>query len=193
MAGNGRAAGGKAGVYLFWALLAAPGIWLTWERFITHAKHAYVPLSGEISAILLIVTLMITPLMLLVGPLPWLKARRRNLGVASFLYALLHFGFWAVNSRLHEIVRSFIRPEIVTGWIATAIMLALALTSTDAAVRRMGPGWKRLQRWIYPAAILTFLHWGTTDSFRQALIWSLPLILLSVWRIARARRRYGGA
>ncbi|MCY1126671.1 ferric reductase-like transmembrane domain-containing protein [Frigidibacter sp. RF13] len=193
MAGNGRGTGGKAGIYLFWALLALPGLWLTYERFVTDAKHAYVPLSGEIAAVLLFVTLMVTPLMLLLGPLPWLKARRRNLGVASFLYTLLHLLFWVVNANLAGIARSFTRPEIATGWVAGAIMLALAWTSTDAAVRRMGPGWKRLQRWVYPAAILTFIHWATTDGLAPALLWSLPLILLSVWRIIRARRRYGGA
>ncbi|WP_284163821.1 ferric reductase-like transmembrane domain-containing protein [Frigidibacter sp. SD6-1] len=192
MAGH-RGTGGKAGIYLFWALLAAPGLWLTWERFVTHGKHAYVPLSGEIAAVLLFVTLMVTPLMLLLGPLPWLKARRRNLGVASFLYTLLHLVFWLVNANLGSLARSFIRPEIATGWVAGAIMLALAWTSTDAAVRRMGPGWKRLQRWVYPAAILTFIHWAMTDGLAPALVWSLPLILLSLWRIARARRRYGGA
>ena len=66
---------------------------------------AFVPLSGEISCWLLIVTMAVTPLMMLFGPLPWLKARRRSLGVASFGYAVLHLLFWL----------SLI--PFVTGWV----------------------------------------------------------------------------
>lgn len=180
-------------VYLFWAVLAAPAAYLIVQRFVLHGKVAFVPLSGEIASYLLIATLMITPLMLLLGPLPWLKARRRYLGVASCLYGLLHLALWAINANMGAILRSFIRPEIITGWVAMAIMVVLALTSTDSAVRKMGPGWKRLQRWVYPAAILTFAHWlTTTHNVTEALVWCTPLILLSVWRVVRYRGRMRG-
>ncbi|MEX2458656.1 MAG: hypothetical protein WD770_06685, partial [Actinomycetota bacterium] len=39
------------------------------------------------------------------------------------------------------------------------IMLALALTSNDASLRRLGHGWKILHRAVYVAALLSFAHW----------------------------------
>jgi sulfoxide reductase heme-binding subunit YedZ len=180
-------------IYLLWMLLALPGVYLVVQRFILHGKVAFVPLSGEIATYLLIATLMITPLMFLFGPLPWLKTRRRYLGVASCLYGLLHLGFWLINASMGSLLRSFVRPDIITGWVAMAIMVALALTSTDGMVRKMGPRWKALQRWVYPAAILTLAHWlTTTDNVTKALLWCAPLILLSIWRVLRYRRRMSG-
>lgn len=180
-------------VYLFWALLAVPAVYMLAHRLVLHGKVAFVPLSGEIAAYLLIATMMITPLMLLVGPLPWLKARRRHLGVASFLYTALHLAFWLVNANIGSLLRSFVRFEILTGWLAMAVMLVLALTSTDGAVRKLGPRWKALQRWAYAAAVLTLIHWlMTTGKPGAALIWSTPLILLSVWRVVRYQLRIRG-
>jgi len=180
-------------VYLFWALLAVPAVYMLAQRLVLHGKVAFVPLSGEIAAYLLIATMMVTPLMLLIGPLPWLKARRRYLGVASFLYTALHLLFWLVNANMGALLRSFVRIEILTGWVAMAVMVALAVTSTDSAVRKLGPRWKALQRWVYPAAVLTFVHWVmTTHNPQEAVILSAPLILLSVWRIVRYRRRISG-
>ncbi len=176
-------------VYVFWALLALPGIYMFVQR-LSGGKMAYVPLSGEISAWLLIVTMMITPLMLLIGPLPWLKARRRHLGVASFSYAMLHLLFWLVNVNLGQFIKSFFRFEILTGWIALALMVVLAVTSTDGWVRSLGPRWKKMQRWVYAAAALTLVHWLMTTEHRiEALLYCAPLILLSVWRVARYRAR----
>lgn len=180
-------------VYLFWALLAVPAVYMLAHRLVLNGKVAFVPLSGEIAAYLLIATMMITPLMLLVGPLPWLKARRRHLGVASFLYTALHLAFWLVNANIGSLLRSFVRFEILTGWLAMAVMLVLALTSTDGAVRKLGPRWKALQRWAYAAAVLTLIHWlMTTGKPGAALIWSTPLILLSVWRVVRYQLRIRG-
>lgn len=180
-------------VYLFWALLALPAVYMLAHRLVLHGKVAFVPLSGEIAAYMLIMAMMVTPLMLLVGPLPWLKVRRRHLGVASFLYTALHLAFWLVNANLGSFLRSFVRLEILTGWVAMAVMLALALTSTDSAVRKLGTRWKTLQRWVYAAAVLTLIHWlMTTGNPGEALIWSAPLILLSAWRIIRYQLRIRG-
>jgi sulfoxide reductase heme-binding subunit YedZ len=180
-------------IYLFWAILAVPAVYLLIQRLVLHGKVAFVPLSGEIAAWFLIATLMVTPLMLLLGPLPWLKTRRRYLGVASCLYAALHLGLWLMNVNIGAFLRSFVRFEIVTGWVAMAVMVALALTSTDGAVRKMGTGWKRLQRWVYAAGGMTLIHWLlTTGNRREVIFWCAPLVVLSVWRALRYRRRVSG-
>jgi sulfoxide reductase heme-binding subunit YedZ len=51
---------------------------------------------------------------------------------------------------------------LLTGWIAFAIFLALALTSNQTSVQMLRGAWGRLHWFIYPAAILTAAHWLLT-------------------------------
>ena len=177
-------------VYLFWTLLAWPAVYMFLQFFVLHGRFPYVPFTGDMSAWLLILSLSITPLMLLLGPLPWLKARRRYIGVASFSYALLHLAFWLKGAHWGDLIRSFKRFEIATGWVAIGILLLLALTSNDWSVRKLGLMWKSLQRWVYAAAILTLLHWVlTTDDRFAVVMYTLPLVILTVWRVLRAQGR----
>lgn len=178
-------------VYVLWALLALPAVWFLAHWFVLNGKVPFVPWTGILSCWLLIVTMAVTPLQLLLGPMPWLRKRRRYLGVASFGYAMLHLAFWVANEPLRAVIRSVKHPDILAGWIAMAIMTVLAITSFDGAVDRLGPAWKRIQRWIYPMAVLTLAHWLMTDSKGWATIaaYTLPLIALEAWRIVRYRRR----
>lgn len=67
-------------------------------------------------------------------------------------------------------------------------MLVPALISTDGAMRALGAGWKRLQRFAYPAALLTLAHWMLVhDGFTEALLHALPLLVLQLLRLARVR------
>ncbi len=178
-------------IYLLWLLLALPAVYFIALRVgLLPGRVPFVPWTGILSCWLLIVTMAITPLQMMFGPLPWLKKRRRYIGVASFGYALLHLLFWAVNANLGAIIRSFKRDEILTGWIAFAIMVLLAITSYDGAVAKLGTRWKTLQRWVYPAAILTLYHWvTTTDHLVDVAIYCVPLVLLEIWRVMRNRNR----
>ena len=182
-------------IYLLWALLALPAVWFILLRLhILPGKAAFVPWTGLVSCWLLILTMAVTPLQMLVGPLPWLRKRRRYFGVASFGYALLHLLFWLVNANWGALIRSFKRVEILTGWIAFPIMILLAMTSFDLAVRKLGPRWKTLQRWIYPMAVLTLIHWAmTTHNMMEVVIYCGPLVVLEIWRILRNRGRMRGA
>lgn len=187
------AAGGRKGrgIYLFWLVLSLPVPWMA-LRYLRDRKYELLLATGDVAGWLLIVTLCITPLMLLVGPLPWLKARRRYLGVASCLYSALHLLVWLAHATPRSFLASFVRPAVLPGWIALAILAALALTSTDRAVARMGPAWKRLQRWVYAGAALTAIHWLMLTGNRQMAILSMaPLAALTLWRVWRNRRRYG--
>jgi len=62
-------------------------------------------------------------------------------------------------SDVARILAEGIEPGLLTGWIALLIFLALAVTSNNTSVRRLGKSWKALHRLVYAAAILTFLHW----------------------------------
>lgn len=180
-------------IYGLWAVLALPAIWFLAHWFVLHGEVAYVPWTGLVSCWLLILTMAITPLQYLLGPMPWLKKRRRYFGVASFGYAMLHLLFWLANANMGALVRSFQRIEISTGWVAMVVMAVLAATSFDGAVRRLGPKWKTIQRWIYPMAVLTLIHWAmTTHYIMEVVIYCGPLVLLSGWRIMRYRSRISG-
>ena len=48
---------------------------------------------------------------------------------------------------------------MATGWVAMAILVALAATSNNPSVRRLGRTWHRLHRLVYLAAGLVTVHW----------------------------------
>jgi len=53
----------------------------------------------------------------------------------------------------------------------------------------MGPSWKKLQRWVYLAAVMAFVHWallglqGAHASMGGALFHFVPVLLLQVYRV----------
>lgn len=177
-------------IYLLWLAMTIPAVWLLYERIVLHTQMDYIWWTGILSCWLLILSLAITPLQLMFGALPWLRKRRRYFGVASFGYAALHLFIWLLGTNIGGLMRSFQRMEILTGWIAMAILTVLAATSFDGAVDRLGPTWKTVQRWVYPAAVLTLLHWLMTDygGWREVAVYCVPLILLEIWRVNRYRR-----
>jgi sulfoxide reductase heme-binding subunit YedZ len=184
--------------YFFWALLALPSLPMLAALGGDDPRvyHRLLHPTGEFAARFLILSLMVTPLMMALpgwrGP-RWLRARRRYLGVASFGYAALHTVFYLIDEgaaafAAHELART----AIWSGWAASLIFVPLAATSFDGAVRALGPGWKAVQRWVYPAALLTLLHWATLrHGLAPALVHFAPLAALEafrVWRNATRRR-----
>lgn len=179
---------------LLWALLAVPAAHLLW-RFATEEiwPDELVGPSGEWAARFLLLALVLTPLSMLLPRqawLGWLIRRRRAFGVAAFLYSALHLGFYVVDmGALAAILDELGLAGIWTGWAALALMLPLALTSNDSAMRALGRGWKRLQRLAYPAALLTFAHWVIVhNGWAEAIAWFAPLALLQLLRLARLAR-----
>jgi sulfoxide reductase heme-binding subunit YedZ len=149
--------------------------------------------SGEWSARLIILALMLTPLSALLPArrwVRWLIARRRSFGLAAFGYALLHLLFYLVDMEtLRNVLAEVGALGIWTGWAAFLLLLPLALTSNDRSMRALRAGWKRLQRLAYPAALLTLVHWMFVhDNFIPALVNFAPLAALQAWRVVRMRR-----
>ncbi len=146
--------------------------------------------TGEWSARLMILAMILSPLAATIGRRPWLNwllLRRRWLGVAAFGYAVLHLVFYVMDmGNLDDILAEWLAPGIWTGWAAMLLMLPLALTSNDAAMRWLKAGWQRVQRLVYPAAILVLLHWIWVHNSVTAAFWhALPLALLTLVRLAK--------
>jgi sulfoxide reductase heme-binding subunit YedZ len=140
-----------------WALLAIG--YASGRLFYGELIHA----SGEWSIWTLMLALAVTPLRRVFPRqrwTAWLVPRRRYFGVASFAYASLHAAVYVVRQGdWPKILEQAMEAGILTGWLAFALFVPLALTSNDASVRRLGPAWKRLHRAVYAAAALSFTHW----------------------------------
>jgi sulfoxide reductase heme-binding subunit YedZ len=118
--------------------------------------------TGDWTLYFLCLTLALTPLRRLTK-WNWLIRLRRMLGLFAFFYALLHFStflwfdhFFDVQEMWKDVLK---RPFITVGFTAFVLLIPLALTSTDAMVKRLGgKRWQWLHRLIYLIAPLGILH-----------------------------------
>ena len=174
------------------ALLAVPWAWLafgylTGRSFYGEMVHA----SGEWAIWCLMAALAVSPLRRLFPRqawTAWLLPRRRYLGVAAFAYALLHAAVYVLRlADLPRILAEALEAGLLTGWLAFAIFVPLAVTSNDASVRWLGRAWKRLHRAVYAAAALSFAHWilvafdPTVAYAHLAVIAGLEAVRLVPW------------
>jgi sulfoxide reductase heme-binding subunit YedZ len=151
----------------------------------------YVHRTGMLSLQLLIAAMAVTPLCRLwpgTGLVTWLRRHRRSLGVASFAYLLLHAGAYCVRQPVPRILSDAAEAAYASGWLAALAMAALALTSNDASVRRLGTRWKPLHRLVYAVAALTFAHWLLT-AFDRGPAWIWLGVLLAIESVRLLARR----
>ncbi|MEH6702548.1 sulfite oxidase heme-binding subunit YedZ [Parasphingorhabdus sp.] len=184
---------------VFWILLAIPAILMvrgywTGDTIAMDMLHP----TGEFSARFMIIALVITPLSVIFGNrkwISWMMKRRRSFGLAAFGYGVLHLIFYVIDMEaLKPILAEFWAPGIWTGWAALLIFVPLAVTSNNLSMRRLKQGWKRLQRLVYLAALLTLAHWLLIhDGVGGALAHFIPLMALELLRviITYARRNNG--
>ncbi|WP_118856263.1 ferric reductase-like transmembrane domain-containing protein [Sphingomonas mesophila] len=177
---------------ILWFALALPALAMALDSLGASEPWLadYVAASGLWSARLLILALCLAPLAALIGHrawLAWLLRHRRAIGVAAFLYTLLHLALYVLEmGAAAAIVDEAQAPAMAAGWLAAAAMAVPALISSDGAMRALGSGWKRLQRFAYPAALLTILHWALVhDGLSEALLHVAPLALLQAARLAK--------
>ncbi len=177
-----------------WIILALPFVWLVNAYRVGDLFYGeIIHVSGEFSARLLILTLAVTPVRLMFGNArwpAWLLQRRRYLGVASFMYALLHTVVYVQKkASLTLIWQEGMSFNMWSGWLAFCIFLALAITSNDFSVRRLKRTWKKLHRWVYPAALLVFAHWVfIAFDFVPGLVHFLIVLSLETYRLWKRRQ-----
>ena len=145
---------------------AVPGILLTWDGMNgdlgANPVNFAIRTTGILSLIFLVLSLTVTPLIGLFG-LSWLGQFRRVFGLYAFFYAALHFGIFFFFDRsanlLDTISEISKRTYLLVGIVGLAIMVPLAVTSTNRMIQRLGPKrWKLLHRFAYLAAIAGVLH-----------------------------------
>jgi methionine sulfoxide reductase heme-binding subunit len=119
--------------------------------------------TGYWTLTFLLITLTATPLRRILGWL-WLIRLRRMLGLFAFFYGFLHFSTYLVLDQFFdwESIAGdiFKRPYITVGFPTFLLMIPMAVTSTDAMIRRLGgKRWRMLHRLVYLCAVGGVVHY----------------------------------
>ena len=187
----------RYGKPLLFFVCLLPLAWLTYKAlFIGLGANPIEKISrytGDWTLRLLLITLAVTPLRILAGVS--LVKYRRMLGLFTFFYVCLHFinwlvidNFFDVDSMIKDVIK---HPYVTVGFAAFVLLVPLAVTSTNAMIKRLGKNWKRLHQAVYPIAILGVLHylWLVKADNREPLIYIAILIALLAVRVWDQARR----
>ena len=176
----------------------APALWIAYQaatddlgaRPVTEAIHQ----AGDWALRFLFITLAITPAQRILR-YPGIILARRTLGVASAGYALLHLSLYILDQHfdLFKVASEIVlRIYLLIGALALTGLIALASTSTDAAISRLGSArWNLFHRLVYGIAVLAAVHF-----FIQSKLNIYQPVLMAgflVWLLAYRGlfRRYG--
>jgi methionine sulfoxide reductase heme-binding subunit len=148
--------------------------------------------TGVLTLLFLLITLSITPLRKYYG---WnqLVKFRRMLGLYAFFYGFLHLITYSIFDKslnLSAIVGDiWERPFIAVGMLSFFLLIPLAITSTNAMIKRLGgKNWQKLHRLTYLAAIGGVLHfWLIVKSdVTYPFLFALVLAVLLGYRVYAA-------
>ncbi|ENF6039276.1 protein-methionine-sulfoxide reductase heme-binding subunit MsrQ [Citrobacter amalonaticus] len=175
-----------------------PFLWLFWA--INNGGLSADPVkdiqhfTGRTALKFLLAALLVTPLARYAKQ-PLLIRTRRLLGLWCFAWATLHLTSYALLElgihNLGLLGRELItRPYLTLGIISWLILLALTLTSTQAAQRKLGKRWQFLHNFVYLVAILAPIHylWSVKIVSPQPIIYALLALLLLACRYKKFRQ-----
>jgi sulfoxide reductase heme-binding subunit YedZ len=187
---------------LVFAAALAPLAWLVWaavnQALGANPAEALIRSLGDWTLRLLCLTLAVTPVRQWTGQ-PALARLRRMLGLFTAFYGGLHFLAYAwldMGLALDDILRDIAkRPFILVGTAALVLMLPLAATSFNRAIKALGAArWQRLHRMVYAVAVLAILHFfwmrAAKNNFAEVAVYAALLaVLLGArlwhWRVRR--------
>ena len=142
----------------------------------------------------LIASLAVTPLLRLTG-WGWLVRERRFLGLAAFAWTVIHLSVYTVVdwffdwSEIWKDIRKHL--YITLGMLAFVLLVPLALTSTQGAIRRLGGGrWRSLHRLVYVAVLAGCLHylWAVKQDITMPVVYASVTVALLATRGMQRRR-----
>ena len=150
---------------------------------------------GDWALRFLLITLSIHPFVNITGWATPVRFRRM-IGLFAFTYAFLHLANYMIADQSFnwtdiwaDIVK---RAYITVGMAAFVILLALAVTSPKAAIKRLGTKrWRRLHRGVYIAGIgAVFHYWMMVKAdLTQPIIHAAILLLLLGYRVVKFQRK----
>lgn len=181
---------------LFVACLG-PFAWLLWGALANtlgaNPAEALIRSTGDWVLRFLCITLAITPLRESFK-LPSLARFRRMLGLFAFFYAVLHFLCYAwldMGLDLSSIVADIPkRPFALVGFLALLLMVPLAATSFNRAIKALGARrWQMLHKAVYAIVLLGLLHFfwmrAAKQNFAEVAVYAAVIALLLGWRLWR--------
>ena len=182
---------------LLWAVAAVPAVALLVgalsDGLGANPAQTLIQETGEWALRWLWLTLLVTPLREMAS-LPALLRYRRTLGVTAFVYAVLHLLSYAWLDKgwvIDDIVADvFKRNFILVGMLTFLVMLPLALTSFNAAIRALGGRkWQLLHKLVYAVSLLGLLHFylkkAAKNDVSDVMVYAVILALLLGWRVVR--------
>ncbi len=187
----------RAAKPLLFVAALLPLAWLVWGAYAdalgANPAETLIRSTGDWTLRFLCLTLVVTPLRQWSG---WqaLARLRRLLGLFTFFYGVLHFLCFAwldMGFDLAAVVNDIPkRPFILVGTAALLLMLPLAATSFNRAIKALGARrWQALHRIVYAVALLALLHFfwmraGKND-FAEWSVYAAVLAVLLGWRLLR--------
>jgi len=175
-----------------------PFIWLFWAAsqgyFSADPAKDIQHFTGRMALKFLLATLLVTPLARYAKQ-PLLIRTRRLLGLWCFAWATLHLTSYAllelgINNLALLGSELVTRPYLTLGIVSWLILLALTLTSTQYAQRKLGRRWQLLHNFVYLVAILAPVHylWSVKILSPQPILYALAAIVLLAWRYKKFRQ-----
>jgi sulfoxide reductase heme-binding subunit YedZ len=172
---------------------AVPGALLAWDamhhRLGANPVNFAILTTGMMALIFLMLTMAVTPLRKISG-WNWIIFSRRTLGLYAFFYALAHFLIFfsldrsfSISSTVSEMVK---RKYLIVGATGLLVMVPLAVTSTNAMIKRLGgKRWRALHRLAYVAAIAGVVHFymQVKADVRRPLAFAALLTVLLGYRV----------
>ena len=187
---------------VLFVLCALPLAWLVagaaLDRLGANPAEALIRGLGDWTLRFLCLTLAVTPLRVRTAT-PQLARFRRMLGLFTFFYACLHllaYGWLDMGLEPAEIARDIAkRPFILMGFTAWLLMLPLAATSFNRAIKALGGArWQALHRAVYAVALVALMHFiwmrAGKNNFAEPAVYGALLALLlgaRLWRRMRQR------
>ena len=182
---------------LVFVLCLLPLAWLVFgainDQLGANPAEALIRSLGDWTLRFLCLTLAVTPLRVRTRT-PQLARYRRMLGLFTFFYACLHllaYGWLDMGLDMADIGRDILkRPFILVGFACWVLLLPLAATSFNRAVRWLGGRqWQALHRLAYVIAPLALLHFfwmksGKND-FAEVAVYALVIAALLLERLVR--------
>jgi methionine sulfoxide reductase heme-binding subunit len=167
-------------------------VWAAWaDQLGANPAEALIRATGDWTLRFLCVALAVTPLRQWCH-VPTLARFRRLLGLTVFAYACLHLTAYVwldMGAAWADVVADVTkRPFIALGMAGWALLLLLALTSFNAAVRWLGGArWRALHRAVYAIAVLAVLHFwwmrAGKNNFTEVWVYATVLAVLLSARV----------
>ena len=180
---------------LLFAVCLIPFAWLFYGAIANtlgaNPAEALMRATGDWTLRFLCATLAITPLRQWIAQLA-LARFRRMLGLFAFFYGCVHFLCYSwldMGFVLGDIIRDIPkRPFILVGTTALLLMLPLAATSFNRAIKTLGAArWKLLHRAVYAVVLLGLLHFfwmrSAKNNFAEVAVYAAIVALLLGWRL----------